>query len=93
MSHINQLLTTSLVNSISQDSFVKDQDFYLTTKTKTPGLKTNTKTLFFVFEAPRVWDQDCGLEDYITVGNHHYTQCCQYLRFEIESIIQALCSE
>ena len=50
MSHINQLLTTSLVNSNSQDFFVKT--------------KTKTKTLFFVLEAPR--DQDCGLEDYIT---------------------------
>jgi len=34
------------------------------TKTKTLGLKTKTKTLFFVLEAPR--DQDFGLEDYIT---------------------------
>ena len=33
----------------------QDQDFYL---------KTKTKTLFFVLEAPR--DQDFGLEDYIT---------------------------
>ena len=41
----------------SQDFFCQDQDFYL---------KTKTKTLFFVLEAPR--DQDFGLEDYFT-GN------------------------
>ena len=40
MSDINKLLTTSLVNSNSQDFFVKTK-----TKTKTLGLKTKTKTL------------------------------------------------
>jgi len=34
------------------------------TKAKTLGLKTKTKTLFFVLEAPQ--DQDFGLDDYIT---------------------------
>jgi len=34
---------------------------------KTLGLKTKTKTLLFVLEAPR--DQDFGLEDYITERN------------------------
>ena len=48
-----------------KDFFCQDQDFYL--KTKTLGLKTKTKTLFFVLEAPR--DQDFGLEDYITAVN------------------------
>ena len=46
----------------SQDFFCQDQDFYH--KTKTLGLKTKIKTLFFVLEAPR--DQDFGIEDYIT---------------------------
>jgi len=71
MSHIKQLLTTSLVNSNSQDFFVKTKNETKTFTSRprpTLGLKTKTKTktktLFFVLEAPR--DQDCGLEDYIT---------------------------
>ena len=32
-------------------------------------VKTKTKTLFFVLEAPR--DQDFGLEDYITAEDYH----------------------
>ena len=48
-----------LVPAISQThkSLENSQDFFVKTKTK-------TKTLFFVLEAP--WDQDFGLEDYIT---------------------------
>ena len=52
----------SLVNSNSQGFFCQDQDRY-----QDFYLKTKTKTLFFVVEAPR--DQDCGLEDYITGPN------------------------
>ena len=46
-----------LVPAISQThkSLENSQDFFV---------KTKTKTLFFVLEAPR--DQDFGLEDYIT---------------------------
>ena len=55
-----------LVPAISQThkSLENSQDFFVKIKTKTLGLKTKTKTLFFVLEAPR--DQDFGLEDYIT---------------------------
>jgi len=64
MSHINQLLTTNLVNSNSQDFFVKTK-----TETSTSGprlwVSRPRPRLYSVLEAPR--DQDCGLEDYITV--------------------------
>ena len=66
-----------LVPAISQThkSLENSQDFFVKNKTftsrprPTPRLwvsrvKTKTKTLFFVLEAPR--DQDFGLEDYIT---------------------------
>ena len=48
-----------LVPAISQThkSLENSQDFFVKTKTE-------TKTLFFVLEAPR--DQDFGLEDYVT---------------------------
>jgi len=68
MSHINQLLTTSLVKSNSQDFFVKTK-----TETKTftsrprPRLwvsRPRPRLYSFVLEVPR--DQDCGLKDYIT---------------------------
>jgi len=45
-----------------QDFYCQDQD-----QLKTLGLKTKTKTLFFVLEADQ--DQDFGLEDYITADD------------------------
>jgi len=63
-----------LVPAISQThkSLENSQDFFV--KTKTLGLKTKTKTLFFVLEAPR--DQDFGLEDYITGINQCRIKTC-----------------
>jgi len=53
-----------LVPAISQihKSLENSQDLFV---------KTKTKTLFFVLEAPR--DQNFGLEDYITVYRPVYT--------------------
>ena len=42
----------------------QDQKFKTKTKTKTSWSKTKTKIFTFVLEAP--WDQDPGLEDYVT---------------------------
>jgi len=80
MSHINQLLTTSVVNSNSQDFFVNTK-----TETKTFSSRPRPRPrLFFVLEAPR--DQDCGLEDYITDKNTS-TYFKEYLGFLYVSLL------
>jgi len=53
----------------SESNFPQDQMFKTKNKTKTSWSKTKTKTMTFIFVLEAPWDQDPGLEDYITGNN------------------------
>ena len=57
--------------------FLQDQDQMFKTKTKTIWSKSKTKTKTFIFDLEAPWDQDPGLEDYIT-EYHQGNIACRY---------------